>query len=853
VKESGAVISSISDITLRQRDVMVRVAATAGGTYGVGLSHRGKEFSFKTVSLRADRPTDLRIAVPNSIDGVIVATVYDENKNPIAERLLFRQPEHTLKVRIVADRAGYVPGDKVTLRVTTTTDSGKPVGAVVGLTVTDSSVLEMIEKREQAPRLPVMVLLENEVKNLADAHVYLDETNPKAPLATDLLLGTQGWRRFATAGKGSLNGAVTDWRNTAVPGVTVHATNTFTGSIISTVTNERGAYGFPALTAGTYRISASLAGFQSETVAGLRVAHKDFVRQDFRLAAPIVVMAQMAAPPPRAMLGVQGGVLAGNREARLALAAPFELDAIDKLAVVPNAGLLNDAVIGLNLVDDFARKAGPADEVAQARRERFREPNAAVREYAHALRPDWTEGARADFAETVYWNAGVKTDDFTGTAAVSFNLSDSVTSFRVLADAFGRDATLGSSVSEIESVQPLSVEPKIPLQITSGDTVQLPVGVINGTGRELRGGEVVARGPAGIEFTMLGDRPAALRSKERARRFVRLNVKDGFAGLANLTFEAKAGAYRDAVSRTLDIQPAGFPHQISTGGALESNGSRSFEFTLPSDIVRGSLSSSVTVYPTPLASMTDALQSLLREPYGCFEQTSSTSYPMVMAQQYFLTHTGIDPAIVGKARDLLEVSYKKLSSFESPTKGYEWFGADPGHEALTAYGLLQFTDMSQVRTVDKEMLDRTRAWLLSRRDGNGGFSRNARALDSFGGAPADTTNAYIVWALIESGEKGLAKEIASVKASAASTQDSYILALAANVLHASGDHAGARQLMDKLARNQDAGGHVKGAVTSITRSGGEALAIETTALSVLAWMREPVYAPQVANGMRYVV
>ena len=39
-----------------------------------------------------------------------------------------------------------------------------------------------------------------------------------------------------------------------------------------------------------------------------------------------------------------------------------------------------------------------------------------------------------------------------------------------------------------------------------------------------------------------------------------------------------------------------------------------------------------------------------------------------------------------------------------------------------------------------------------------------------------------MWALIESGEKGLDKEIASVKASANSTQDSYIVALGANIL-----------------------------------------------------------------------
>jgi len=458
-----------------------------------------------------------------------------------------------------------------------------------------------------------------------------------------------------------------------------------------------------------------------------------------------------------------------------------------------------------------------------------------------------------DFAETVYWNAGVKTDASTGLATLSFNLSDSVTSFRVLADGFTQDGTLGSSVSHVESVQPFSIEPKVPLQVTSGDVIQLPIGIVNGMSRELRGAEVTAGGTSGLQFTRLGDNPATLRPKERTRRLFQIDVGREFSGPANLTLDARAGRYRDTVSRKLDVQPLGFPHESSTGGVLERNGSKSFEFTLPADIVRGSLSSSATVYPTPLASMTDALQSLLREPSGCFEQTSSTSYPMVMAQQYFLTHTGIDPALIEKARNLLEGSYKKLTGFESRTKGYEWFGADPGHEALTAYGLMQFTDMAQVRSVDKEMLDRTRTWLLSRRDGKGGFSMNPKALDSFGGAPADTTNAYIVWALIESGEKSLDKEIAMVKASASSTQDSYIVALGANILHAARDNAGARQLMDKLARSQDAAGNVKGALTSITRSGGDALAIETTALSVLAWMREPSYAANVEKGLKWIV
>ena len=35
----------------------------------------------------------------------------------------------------------------------------------------------------------------------------------------------------------------------------------------------------------------------------------------------------------------------------------------------------------------------------------------------------------------------------------------------------------------------------------------------------------------------------------------------------------------------------------------------------------------------------------------------------------------------------LEYGYNRLIGFETPEKGYEWFGDAPGHESLTAYGL----------------------------------------------------------------------------------------------------------------------------------------------------------------------
>ena len=130
---------------------------------------------------------------PDSASGVLVATVWDVNGKPLAERLIFRQPIDTVQIKITPNAKRYTPGGLAKFDIVTTDAAGEPISAVVGLTVTDDSVLEMVETRDQAPRLPVMVLLEDEVKDLADAQIYFDPNSEDSDLAVDLLLGTQGW------------------------------------------------------------------------------------------------------------------------------------------------------------------------------------------------------------------------------------------------------------------------------------------------------------------------------------------------------------------------------------------------------------------------------------------------------------------------------------------------------------------------------------------------------------------------------------------------------------------------------------------------------------------------------------
>ena len=81
------------------------------------------------------------------------------------------------------------------------------------------------------------------------------------------------------------------------------------------------------------------------------------------------------------------------------------------------------------------------------------------------------------------------------------------------------------------------------------------------------------------------------------------------------------------------------------------------------------------------------------------------------------------------------------------------------------------------------MMERTREYLLGQRDGQGGFKRNPRALDTFGRRPQNITNAYIVWALTESGkDDDITKELNALDEQAKTSKDPYFLSLVANSL-----------------------------------------------------------------------
>jgi uncharacterized protein YfaS (alpha-2-macroglobulin family) len=484
-----------------------------------------------------------------------------------------------------------------------------------------------------------------------------------------------------------------------------------------------------------------------------------------------------------------------------------------------------EALRGFFAKDDAMRDADRAEPVWAAVRE-FPAPS-----YAGAY-----DGPRTDFRETIFWKPSVQTDA-QGRAQVEFYLSDAVTSFRSTVEGISAGGLAGHGEAVIGSKLPVSLATKLPLEVSSGDRIDLPVTITNTTSRAY---EAALGGRFGPAFRLSGDgaqkvtlKPQESRSYYYGLQVVGTGLEEG-AGEVALSVES--ARLSDAMKRTIRVVPAGFPREQSTAGTLADKAKA--EIDLP-EALPGTMVAELSFYPSPKATLLKAAEGIVREPVGCFEQASSANYPNVMVLGYLGSQKAADPALVARTTEILDRGYKKIAGYESKNRGYEWFGGDPGHEALTAYGMMEFADMAKVyKDVDGGMMKRTVAWLKGRRDGKGGYLRSERALDSFGKAGEEVTNAYITFALAEVGERDLDAELAVARKQAKSAEDPYVLALAAGTL-ADVDPRGEATLeaWKRLERKQGKDGRFTGAAQSITMSGGAALDIETTALAALALLK----------------
>jgi len=842
-------------------------------------------------TLRAEDDGELRadVTLPllGDASGVLRATVFDRQLQPVAERLFLRASAQRLDIAITPAAAELSPGDKQKLTVRTTDETGRERLAVVGLTVTDDAVNALASE----PRIGLV----DHARLFADVDPKLERLEAfgdfflgadGAAAHADLLLGTRGWRRFV-------------WRNDAAAQAAIAARGPSADGIL---TRE----GF----AQTPQVESNLQGATAKASSlAAEVERADERTRGFAWCALLallgllgleVVVFLLPRDPRRRIVHLSG--LAGlglvialatpNRTAPAAgsLAVPSEMtDFSMRMETTMLHRLLRDRSalpfdLGAGGWDDdsirsgsnplllflAAQSSGTGDPAAnplaglfyndggegevRARTENHFTENFFYRYIPHKSRQyahqHTTSDDRRDFAPTIYWNTLVVTRD-RGTATVEFATSDAATTWRVHADAHtvADNGRLGQASTTFATRLPVQVEAKLPDEVAGGDRLLLPVNVVV---RDAATTSVPLAIQLGDGLRLGADAPTQVALQDgRGRVLLPIEVLDR-PGASTVKLEVVHGRFTDRVERTLQIAPRGFPHRRDHGGTLTVGTPAEATITIPEASVPGSGRVALRLFPTPLTTLTAGLEGMLQEPHGCFEQTSSTNYPNTLVLQLLQGSGDAIPAAAVRARELLAKGDARLVGFECKRGGFEWFGRDPGHEALTAYGLLQFHDMAQVFEVDAAMVARTRSWLLGRRNERGDFVHEGTDHHAFGRSQL-LTNAYCTYALLQSGTKAheLVRELAALAARGKTSDDAYELALIANALGLA-DHADAPALRQRLVELQRADGSLCGNTTSITCSGERDLAIETTSFAVLAWLQDPSYAAQGWRALQFV-
>lgn len=129
-------------------------------------------------------------------EGVAQLTLFDEEHKPVNERLIFVHKSEPITVSISPDKKTYKNREKVDLTITTTDEQGKPIAANLSLAAVDAQLISQADSNRAT--LVSHLLLSSDLTGVVEQpDYYFTPTHSDRWQKLDLLLMTQGWRRFA--------------------------------------------------------------------------------------------------------------------------------------------------------------------------------------------------------------------------------------------------------------------------------------------------------------------------------------------------------------------------------------------------------------------------------------------------------------------------------------------------------------------------------------------------------------------------------------------------------------------------------------------------------------------------------
>ena len=456
---------------------------------------------------------------------------------------------------------------------------------------------------------------------------------------------------------------------------------------------------------------------------------------------------------------------------------------------------------------------------------------------------------RRDFPETLLWRPELITDD-QGKATLEIPLADSITTWRASIEGINAAGRMGSGEVPIAVFQDFFVDLDLPVSMALGDQITVPVTCYN-----------YLKEPQNVRFEFAPGtwfqsavQNFSLQLGPNEVKSVNFPIKVLRVGNHLLRVTARGAKTADAIEREIRVLPTGDRFDYTKNAVLKDMLAETF--TIPPGTIPDSQSLWVKFYPSRFSEVVEGLESVFQAPHGCFEQTSSTTYPNVLVLDYMKRTGRLTPEVEIKARKFINTGYQRLLTFEVPGGGFDWFGRAPAHVGLTAYGVLEFTDMGKIHPVDPALLERTIKWLCEQQRADGSWEY-ASGLDSWSGKSPIT--AYVAWSLAEAGDRSanLDKALAYLRSHAKELASDYEKALAANAFlaHDRQDSFGsdlADQLRNSAISDNDTSIHWSSQGKSMTYSRGPGMDVETTSLATMALIKAGTSPQLVKRSLTWI-
>jgi len=592
-----------------------------------------------------------------------------------------------------------------------------------------------------------------------------------------------------TISSGSIAGTIKDVSGASIPNASVAATNIGTGVVRSTTSDSDGKFLITGLEAGNYKLRVSSTGFQDSVIDNIPVNANATAKADVTLQAGSVSAVVDVA---------SDGVVMETSSS--AVSTTITAEQVQSLPI-NDRNALKLALLASGIAQTDKATSTPR-----------------LREY---------------FPETLVWQPELVTDS-EGKAALKFKMADNITTWKMYVIASTKNGKIGVAEKSVTAFQSFFVDLDPPKFLTVGDEIFLPSQVRNYTDRKQRVG---VRMDAGSWFTFVGAGEQQLdvgvgESKNAVFGF-RANepVKDG---KQRVTAAAESDA--DAIERPVTVRPDG--QEVVRTDSKFASGAQRFELNFPANALPTTQKAELKLYPNIYSHVAESVEGLLERPYGCGEQTISSTYPNLMVLRFAKPGSPIS----AKARKYLQKGYERLLGYQAADGGFTyWGGKDTPDAALTAYAVRFLTDAASEFEVDPAVARRAVDWLIKQQRADGSWTKRHyyETADDAGRTLMFTT--YIARVLSmqtgsadgEAARTSLQRSLAYLKAHVGEFDEPYVLSLYGLALAASGNVAEARAIanrLEKMALADGSGVYWKLETNTPFYGWGTAGRIETTAL-----------------------